>query len=129
MIPKTELIQAALEARENAYAPHSGFAVGAAVLTDNGTIYTGCNVENAAFGETCCAERVAIFKAVSDGERYFSAIAVVGAQKGEEPSTPCPPCGSCRQVMAEFCSDDLTVLSTDLETTLGDLLPQAFRLP
>ena len=128
MINKEALLSVAAEARKASYAPYSGFAVGAAVLDENGNIFTGCNIENAAFGETCCAERVAIFKAVSSSSSRFKAIAVVGASKDASPDKPCTPCGSCRQVLAEFCNDDMIVLSNGLETTLGTLLPEAFRL-
>lgn len=128
MIEKQTLLNAALDARLYAYAPYSHFAVGAALLDENGTVFTGCNIENAAFGETCCAERVAVFKAVSSGSKHFKAIAVVGAPEKETPIAPCLPCGSCRQVLAEFCADDCVVLTTDHETDLGSLLPKAFRL-
>ncbi len=128
MIDTQRLLDAAEDARRHAYAPYSRFAVGAALLCQSGRIYTGCNIENAAFGETCCAERVAIFKAVSDGESRFCAIAVVGGRQGEPALSPCTPCGSCRQVLAEFCGDDMVILSHDLETTLSALLPRAFRL-
>ena len=97
-----ELITQALSARENAYAPYSGFMVGAALLCKDGTVYTGCNIENAAFTPTNCAERTAFFKAVSEGERKFRAICIIGGKDISE--TVCtPPCGVCRQVMAEFC--------------------------
>ena len=97
-----ELISQALSARENAYAPYSGFMVGAALLCKDGTVYTGCNIENAAFTPTNCAERTAFFKAVSEGERKFRAICIIGGKDISE--TVCtPPCGVCRQVMAEFC--------------------------
>lgn len=98
------LLEAAYEARKYAYTPYSHFQVGAALLTESGRIYTGCNVENASFGATNCAERTAFFKAVSEGERRFSAIAIVGGKEGEQSEGPCPPCGICRQVMMEFCS-------------------------
>ena len=97
-----ELMQAAVKARKMAYAPYSGFFVGAALLTKDGKVYTGCNIENASYTPTNCAERTAFFKAVSEGERAFEAIAVVGG-KGEELSELCAPCGVCRQVMTEFC--------------------------
>ena len=97
------LAQAALQARETAYAPYSGFSVGAALLTADGKIYAGCNVENAAYSPGNCAERTAFFKAISDGYREFQAIAVAGGKAGEPPSEFCPPCGVCRQVMMEFC--------------------------
>ncbi len=125
------LISAALDARENAYAPYSNFFVGAALETADGKIYTGCNIESASFSGTVCAERVALFKAVSEGETKFSAIAVVGG--GEDGTNDyCAPCGICRQVLSEFCDDDMIViLARELddyeETTLGELLPRAFR--
>ena len=125
----TELMQLAAEARKNAYAPYSGFSVGAALLGKSGTVYTGCNVENAAYSPANCAERTAIFKAVSEGERNFSAIAIVGG-RGDMPSSLCPPCGVCRQVLAEFCQGDLRILLGTPEkiqvTTLSELLPLAF---
>ena len=100
-----ELIHKAIAAREFAYAPYSNFCVGAALLTKSGKIYTGCNVENAGYSATNCAERTAFFKAVSEGEREFAAIAIVGGPRG--PLTEyCSPCGVCRQVMAEFCDPD-----------------------
>lgn len=118
------LIQSALEARRWAYAPYSNYAVGAALLTASGRIYDGVNIENAAYPTTICAERVAIFKAVSEGERDFQAIAVVTTDGGS-------PCGSCRQVLAEFgletivlIADENGLLSQELAVT--DLLPQAF---
>lgn len=112
-----------------AYAPYSNFLVGAALLTASGKVYTGCNVENAAFTPTNCAERTAFFKAVSEGEREFVAIAVVGGKRGSEPSF-CSPCGVCRQVMAEFCKGDFRVIlgnSDGVEVhTLAELLPLTF---
>ena len=101
-----ELIQTAIEARKRAYAPYSGFFVGAALLTADGRVFTGCNIENAAFTPTNCAERTAFFKAVSEGEKEFAAIAIVGGTKGEALQSLCYPCGVCRQVMAEFCHPD-----------------------
>ena len=118
------LIQTAIEARKWAYAPYSNYPVGAALLTASGRIYDGVNVENAAYPSTICAERVAVFKAVSEGERDFEAIAIVTENAGS-------PCGSCRQVLAEF-GLEITVLLADTaanlveEIALGDLLPQAF---
>lgn len=118
------LIQAAQKAREDAYAPYSHYPVGAALLTESGVIFTGVNVENAVYPLTICAERVAVFKAVSAGERSFKAIAVVTANGGT-------PCGSCRQVLAEFGLDTI-VLVADLhgellhEYTVAELLPDAF---
>lgn len=126
-----KLIEAALAARENAYVPYSGFAVGAALLTKAGRIYTGCNIENAAYSPTNCGERTAFFKAVSEGERDFAAIAVCGGLKGTAPAEYCTPCGVCRQVMAEFCDPNFKIYcarsAEDFkEYTLGDLLPESF---
>ncbi len=101
-----DLILLAREARERSYSPYSGFAVGAALLASDGRVYLGCNIENAAYSPTVCAERVAFFRAIADGARDFSAIAIVGAPSGEKPMRACPPCGVCRQVMAEFCDPD-----------------------
>src|ERR1700738_3848957 len=100
------LIQAAEQARENAHAPFSNFRVGAALRAKSGRVYTGCNIENASYGLTCCAERVAIFKAISEGERGFDAIAVVS-----DTESLTPPCGACRQIIWEFCGDAQVVLS------------------
>ncbi len=100
------LILAAKQARENAHAPFSDFRVGAAVRANSGRTYTGCNIENASYGLTCCAERVAIFKAVSEGERGFEAIAVV-----TETDTLTPPCGACRQIIWEFCGEVPVILA------------------
>ena len=125
-----ELLTLAIEAMKNSYSPYSGCKVGAALLTDSGKVYTGTNIENAAFGPTICAERVAIFKAISEGERDFSAIAVVGGKEGVIDGI-FAPCGVCRQVMREFCSDDFTIIMGISETeykkaTLGELLPLSF---
>lgn len=126
------LAEAASEARKHAYAPYSGFSVGAALLTEQGTIYTGCNVENAAFTPGCCAERTAFFKAVSEGEQSFAGIAIVGGKNGEDPSALCPPCGVCRQVMQEFCDPQTfrIILPGSGEKwkvcTLAELLPLGF---
>ena len=125
-----ELIERAKEAMERAYAPYSGYQVGAALLTADGRVYQGCNIENASFTPTVCAERNAFFKAVYDGVRSFAAIAVVGG-KGGVISGYFPPCGVCRQVMREFCGDDFVIYmggpnGTYLEKTLGDLLPLSF---
>jgi cytidine deaminase len=119
------LIAAARQARENAHAPYSNFRVGAAVRAKSGRIYAGCNVENASYGLTCCAERVAIFKAVSEGERGFDAVAVV-----TDADTLTPPCGACRQIIWEFCGD-VPVILADLagnseRMSAGELLPRAF---
>ncbi len=124
-----KLIELAKEARERAYAPYSGFYVGAALLTRDGEVFTGCNIENASFTPTCCAERVAIFKAVSEGNKAFFAIAVVGGARGESADTPCYPCGVCRQALAEFADADLKIYFADGSvTTLGELLPKAFEI-
>lgn len=124
-----ELINAAVAAMKNAYAPYSGFYVGAALLSVGGAVYTGCNVENASYGATGCAERTAVFKAVSEGERDFSAIAIVGG-KGGAICGFCPPCGICRQVLAEFAGEGFRVLLFDGEKlktlTLAELLPHSF---
>ena len=123
------LMSLAVEARKKAYAPYSGFRVGAALLAASGKVYTGCNIENAAYTPTNCAERTAFFKAVSEGERAFQAIAIVGGKKGEKGGF-CPPCGVCRQVMAEFCAEDFPIVLGTADDykiyTLSELLPQAF---
>ncbi len=125
-----ELIEKAKEARKRAYAPYSEFTVGAALLCKDGSIYTGCNIENASYGATICAERTAFFKAVSEGAGDFTAIAIVGAP-ADKPIEFCPPCGMCRQVMTEFCDMDRfkVVLSNGAEEkifTLRDLMPYSF---
>ena len=126
------MIKLALEARENAYAPYSHFMVGAALLTKEGQVYTGCNIENASYGATNCAERTAIFKAVSEGAKEFVKIAIVGGKVGEEITEFAYPCGVCRQVMAEFCDvKKMTVLIAKsenefVEKTLDELLPMSF---
>ncbi len=124
---RRELIRLANQVRRNAYAPYSGYAVGAAVLTDDGRIFTGVNVENASYPNGVCAERVAVYKAVSEGARRFRAIAVVTENGGT-------PCGFCRQVLAEFGSQMLILIANSredlvMETTLEALLPYAFRYP
>ena len=129
---ETELIERAHQAAQHAYAPYSGFAVGAALLSSDGEVFTGCNIENASFGATCCAERTAFFKAVSEGVYDFDAIAIVGGKDGDF-SKPCPPCGICRQVMAEFCTPDFKIIlangSGEAKVfTLSELLPQSFSL-
>ena len=131
MIKPIELVNLAKEARAKAYVPYSGFSVGAALLCKDGKIYQGCNIENAAFGPTICAERVAIFKAIYDGERDFEAIAVVGGRAGEEITGLFPPCGVCRQVLREFCGLDFKLYlgkenNGFLSTTLGEMLPYSF---
>ena len=130
---KAALMQAALDARKSAYCPYSHWAVGAALLTRGGEIITGCNIENAAFGPTNCAERTAIFKAVSEGKKDFAAIAIVGGAAGSEPESVCPPCGTCRQVMLEFCGPEFEIVlgtsARDFEThTLSELAPLGFFL-
>lgn len=127
-----ELIRQAVNAREYAYAPYSGFKVGAALLCRDGNVYTGCNIENAAYTPTNCGERTAFFKAVSDGEREFSRIAIVGGKDGEM-SAPAP-CGVCLQVMAEFCEAgtfEVVMAKSEEDYTvrkLADLLPYGFSL-
>ena len=126
-----ELIHKAIAAREFAYAPYSNFCVGAALLTKSGKIYTGCNVENAGYSATNCAERTALFKAVSEGVREFDAIAIVGSKVGETNTLVTGPCGVCRQALYEFGGPELTVIMARSEddyivTTLGDLLPYGF---
>ena len=128
---KEQLCELAKKAMSGAYAPYSGYWVGAALLCDDGTVYTGCNIENASYTPTVCAERTAFFKAVSDGKRAFSAIAICGGKEGRITGF-FPPCGVCRQVMREFCKDDFTVyLIGDgevKERTLAQLLPDSFSL-
>lgn len=126
-----ELVIEAISAMKNSYSPYSDFKVGAALLTDSGKIYTGCNIENVAFAPSICAERVAFFKAISEGEKNFSKIAVVGGKNGII-SSATPPCGVCRQVMREFCSDDFEILIVREnenydKVLLKDLLPQSFK--
>ena len=127
-----QLIQKAIEAREKAYAPYSGFFVGAALECSDGTVYTGCNIENAAFSPTNCAERTAFFKAVSEGQRAFRRIAIVGGKEGE--MTAPSPCGVCLQVMAEFCeADQFEIIlarsgSDYTHRKLKELLPSSFSL-
>lgn len=125
------LIEEALKYREMAYCPYSEFAVGAALLAGSGSIYGGCNVESAAFSPTVCAERTALCKAVSEGEREFVAIAIVGGKEGEAITDFCLPCGVCRQMLAEFCTDTFEIICIDGKEaktyTLGELLPEAFK--
>ncbi len=128
MMTHGQLLAFADEARKAAYAPYSHFAVGAALLADDGTVYCGCNVENASYGLTCCAERTALYKAISNGARHFCAIAIVGGKENEPADAPCVPCGICRQALAEFCDDDFKIVLSDRVTTLGELLPHTFRL-
>ena len=126
------LAEKAIEAKEHAYVPYSHFRVGAALLTADGKIYTGCNIENAAYTPTNCAERTAMFKAVSEGNTDFREIAIVGGPKGKEPKDFCAPCGVCRQVMAEFCDPEtfrIVLMNGDGEIRdylLKELLPLGF---
>ena len=119
----TELAQ---QAMSNAYVPYSKFKVGAVLITDNDEVILGCNIENASYGLTNCAERTAIFKAVSEGKTTFKQLAVIGDTEG-----PITPCGACRQVISEFCEKDMPVVLLNLkgdvlETTVGELLPWSF---
>ena len=138
---KNELITKALQARQNAYAPYSDYLVGAAILCEDGSVYTGCNVENASYGATNCAERTAVFKAVSEGKRRFVGIAIAGGKAenatdvGETADLQTTdyafPCGVCRQVLSEFCDKDFPILLVTDENnfkqyTLGQLLPLTF---
>ncbi|MGA9995869.1 MAG: cytidine deaminase [Pyrinomonadaceae bacterium] len=121
-----ELIQAAMKAREQSVAPFSHFRVGAAVETEDGKIYTGCNIESASYGLTVCAERVAIWKALSEGERHFKRLAIVA-----DTENLTPPCGTCRQIIWEFCRDATPIILANLRGAVetdkvGDLLPRAF---
>lgn len=126
------LIQTALDMRKNSYVPYSGFAVGAGLLTKDGKVYGGCNIENVAYTPTNCAERTAFFKAVSEGEREFSAIAIAGGPVDAEFLDYCAPCGVCRQVMEEFCNaDDFQIILAKSEDeykvyTLRELFPSGF---
>ena len=126
-----QLIRAVFAARRFAYTPYSHFKVGAALLARNGQVFTGCNIESASYSPTNCAERTALFKAVSEGVTEFSAIAIVGSREGEVNRIVTSPCGVCRQALFEFCGPDLTVIMARseedyLETTLGELLPYGF---
>lgn len=128
-----ELIKQAVEAREHSYCPYSGFAVGAALVAADGTVFTGCNIENVSFTPTCCAERVAFFKAVSQGTERFTRIIIVGGKKGEALQKTAP-CGVCLQVMLEFCDpDQFEIVSAVSETEyevrrLREFLPYGFQL-
>ena len=134
MINKKLLIEKAFDAQKFCYTPYSNFNVGAALLCSDGTIYQGCNIENAAFTPTNCAERTAFFKAISEGQMDFVAIAIVGNKNGikQGEGDYCAPCAVCRQVMAEFCDLDTfkVIMAKDIndykEYTLGELLPLAF---
>ena len=128
---RTALIRAAFVAREYAYAPYSHFKVGAALLTRRGRVFTGCNIESATYTPTCCAERTALVKAVSEGERQFAAIAIVGSMEGHRNTLITSPCGVCRQMLFEFGGPQLIVIMAKSETdyeemTLNQLLPLGF---
>ncbi len=129
---RNRLIDSALEARKNAYAPYSGYYVGAALLCGDGDIVMGCNVENASYGATNCAERTAVFKAVSEGKQRFTAIAIAGGKDKEQARDYAYPCGVCRQVLREFCvPEDMIVIvcrsrEDYKEMTLAELLPNSF---
>lgn len=125
-----KLMALAIEAMGHAYVPYSGYKVGAALLCKDGSVYQGCNIENASYSPTVCAERTAFFKAVYDGHRDFAAIAVCGGKDGVITGA-FPPCGVCRQVMREFCEDDFLIYLIGAEgtyetVTLSDLLPHSF---
>ena len=124
------LLAIADEAREASYSPYSGITVGAALMTKEGKIYKGANIENASYTPTVCAERVAFFKAISEGESEFLAIAIAGGPSGEPSKENFPPCGVCRQVMTEFCGKDFRVIWGDGEKvtakTLGEIMPDSF---
>lgn len=137
MTSNEELIEKAIKMQDMSYAPYSHFHVGAALLSKNGQIFTGCNIENAAYGPSNCAERTAIFKAVSEGVKDFEAIAIVGGPEDKDGKATiedfCPPCGVCRQVMSEFCKKDFKIiLAKSPENykiyTLEELLPLSFSL-
>lgn len=127
---KKTLVDRACEARLKAYSPYSGFCVGAALLCKDGEVIVGANIENSSYGATNCAERTAFFTALMQGKSDFTAIAIVGAKRGEEISSFCAPCGICRQVMAEFCEKDFEILlynGKDIKTyVMSDILPEAF---
>lgn len=121
-----KLLNEAFTIQNRAYAPYSNFRVGAALLCGSGKIYHGCNIENASYSPTCCAERLAIFKAISEGERDFLALAIVS-----DSNQPTPPCGVCRQVLAEFCQANMPIICSDKNgkfstVSLGELLPMVF---
>ena len=132
-----ELVEKAIEMTNMSYVPYSHFHVGAALLDKNGKIWTGCNIENAAYGPSNCAERTAVFKAVSEGVHDFEAIAVVGGPEDEKGNPQiqdfCPPCGVCRQVLSEFCDRDFKIILANGKGeqkvfTLAELLPESFSL-
>ena len=131
------LVKTAIEMTKRSYAPYSHFHVGAALLDKNGKVWTGCNVENAAYGPSNCAERTAVFKAVSEGSLEFEAIAIAGGPENADGNPViedfCPPCGVCRQVLSEFCTHDFKIVLVNGKGeqkifTLGELLPESFSL-
>ena len=130
----SKLMQTAMDMRYKSYVPYSHFHVGAALLTNEGYVYTGCNIENSSYGATNCAERTALFKAISEGEREFEAIAIAAGREegiGDLITVPAPPCGICRQVIREFCGPDFKIVLHDKEGnikvyTLSELLPESF---
>ncbi len=132
-ISDLELVKRAQAARTRSYSPYSGFAVGAALLATSGKVYTGTNVENASYGLSMCAERVALFRAVAEGERAFLKLAIAGGPADQEPDELCPPCGACRQVLLEFAPDLDVILGTaqgvQRVLKLKELLPEPFGLP
>ena len=125
-----KLIELAKEARKKAYSPYSHYSVGAALLTKSGKVFTGCNIENATFSPTICAERTAFAKAISEGEREFEAIAIVGGEQDD--GSVCYPCGVCRQLMSEFCSGDFKLFFADgdetVEYSFDEIMPHRFYL-
>ena len=127
---KEQLASLAMDAMKRAYSPYSGYKVGAALLCKDGSVYTGCNVENASFSATNCAERTALFTAVYAGKRNFRAIAIVGGKRGCEVDDFCPPCGICRQALAEFCAADTEVIlfnGKEMKVkTMSEILPEMF---
>ena len=133
-----DLIPLALEARQYAYAPYSHFMVGAALLCADGRVFKGCNIENGAFSPSICAERTAFAKAISEGYRDFTAIAIVGAPSDSKGTDLCTPCGVCRQVMSEFCQQDFHIICAKTDETgeileqkvftLNEMLPESFSL-
>ena len=120
-----ELFALAVQAAQKSYSKYSGFHVGAALLTADGKVFTGCNIENASYSLTVCAERTAVFKAVSEGCNQFRAIAVAGSSD-DNFIKPCVPCGACLQVISEFCGNDLKIILSDGEYSLSDFLPMRF---
>lgn len=127
---KKKLTDLAVSVSENSYSPYSNFCVGAALLCSDGKIYTGTNVENSSYGGANCAERTAIFTAITDGHRDFEAISIIGHKRGEKVNAFCAPCGICRQIMSEFATDDFIILLYDGESikeyTMKELLPLSF---